>query len=131
MLLHLESKKRINFKSDLITTLTNINADGNLALSRAIGDRSERPFVSNIADISKRSIDEHADSFLVLATDGLFDVMTSQEVVDFIRDTMTNAKEEERELVRKDVAKMVAEEALDRGSLDNITVLVMWINDRC
>lgn len=131
MLLHLESKKRINFKSDLITTLTNINADGNLALSRAIGDRSERPFVSNIADISKRSIDEHADSFLVLATDGLFDVMTSQEVVDFIRDTMTNAKEEERELVRKDLAKMVAEEALDRGSLDNITVLVMWINDRC
>lgn len=51
--------------------------------------------------------------------------------MDFIRETMANANEEEQELIRKDIAKLVAEEALDRGSLDNITVLVLWINNTC
>lgn len=92
--------------------------NSNLALSRAIGDKSERPFISNEADISTHVV-EDGDSFIVLASDGLFDVMTSQEVVSFV----TSKCADDREAV----ATRVAKEALKRGSSDNITVIVIWL----
>ena len=104
-----------------------ITSDGNLALSRAIGDRSERPFVSSTPDICHNIIDDDLDSFVVLATDGLFDVMTSQEVVSFIHEKIDDASIEQSEYIRKNMAKFVVEEALGLGTLDNITVLILWI----
>jgi len=73
-------------------------------------------------------INEELDSFIVLASDGLFDVMTSQEVVSFIHEKLANAQEGDREILRNDMATIVAEEALERGTSDNITVLIIWIN---
>lgn len=104
--------------------------NGNLALSRAIGDRSERPYVSSTVDISHNDIDEELDDFVVIATDGLWDVMSSQEVVTYVHDTLTLSTIEEQETIRKDMAKYLAEAALDRGSLDNITVIILWLNNK-
>lgn len=100
----------------------------NLALSRAIGDRSERPWVTNAVDLAHCLIDEDNDSFVLLATDGLFDVMTSQEVVTFVHGIMDSAPQEHRQELQHDIAKYVVEEALKRGSSDNITVVVLWVN---
>ena len=105
--------------------------NGNLALSRAVGDRSERPYVSSAVDISCNTIDEENDAFVVIASDGLYDVMTSQEVVSFIHDTIELSTMAEREIIREQMAKYVGEAALARGSLDNITVVVLWINKKC
>lgn len=57
--------------------------NGNLALSRAIGDRSERPAVTAVPDVTSYRI-EPSDDFIVLASDGVWDVMSSQDVVSFI-----------------------------------------------
>lgn len=103
--------------------------NGNLALSRAIGDRSERPWVTNSVDISHHLIDEENDSFVVLATDGLFDVMTSQEVVEFVHEIVDSTPPEHRRELRREIAKYVVEEALQRGTSDNVTVVVLWINE--
>eukprot|EP00571_Detonula_confervacea_P001428 CAMPEP_0172323268 /NCGR_PEP_ID=MMETSP1058-20130122/48289_1 /TAXON_ID=83371 /ORGANISM="Detonula confervacea, Strain CCMP 353" /LENGTH=398 /DNA_ID=CAMNT_0013039225 /DNA_START=173 /DNA_END=1369 /DNA_ORIENTATION=+ len=103
--------------------------NGNLALSRAIGDRSERPWVTNSVDLAHHIIDEDNDSFVLLATDGLFDVMSSQDVVTFIHEMMDSTHPEHRHELRRDIAKYVVAEALKRGSNDNITVLVLWINE--
>jgi protein phosphatase 1L len=97
--------------------------NGNLALSRAIGDRSERPAVTADPDVSILPIDE-ADDFLVLATDGLWDVMTSSDVVAFIHALI----EQGEDIDRDPIAAMVVEEAIRRGSYDNITVLIVWLN---
>mmetsp|Transcript_43851 Transcript_43851/g.74858 ORF Transcript_43851/g.74858 Transcript_43851/m.74858 type:complete len:372 (-) Transcript_43851:208-1323(-) len=104
--------------------------NGNLALSRAIGDRSERPWVSNSVDITHHPIEEEKDSFVILATDGLFDVMTSQEVVTFVDEMLDSTPPERRNEMQHDIAKHVVEEALKRGSNDNITVLILWINEK-
>ncbi|KAL7552755.1 hypothetical protein ACHAWF_015993 [Thalassiosira exigua] len=104
--------------------------NGNLALSRSIGDRSERPWVTNSADLAHHLIDEENDSFVLVATDGLFDVMSSQEAVNFIHDTMDGARSIDRHALKRDVAKYLVEEALQRGSSDNITVLILWINEK-
>ena len=104
----------------------------NLALSRAIGDRSERPWVTNAADISHHLIDEEHDSFIVLATDGLFDVMSSQDVVTFVNDMMKDNSHDPETLhkIQRDIAKCVVDEALKRGTHDNVTVLVLWLNKK-
>jgi serine/threonine protein phosphatase PrpC len=46
--------------------------NGNLALSRAIGDRSEKPLVSSEVDIQQIELDCKRDEFIILASDGLW-----------------------------------------------------------
>jgi serine/threonine protein phosphatase PrpC len=99
--------------------------NGNLALSRAIGDRSERPAVSAEPDITMTTITAR-DEFLVLATDGLWDVMSSSDVVAFIHALLEAAADNEAE--REYIATSVVEEALRRGTWDNVTVIIVWLN---
>jgi len=104
--------------------------NGNLAMSRAIGDRSERPAVTAAPEISVVAMDPELDDFLVLATDGLWDVMSSSDVVAFIHALLALGREEDEDAVEKDdVALMVVEEALRRGSDDNITVVIVWLKE--
>lgn len=62
--------------------------NGNLAVARAFGDRSERPFVSSEAEIKQLAVEE-GDEFVILATDGLWDVMSSEEAVNFVHSVMS------------------------------------------
>lgn len=89
---HLETeRKRIERAGGIITEDGRIN--GKLNLSRAIGDHrfKSRKFplkdqiVTSWSDIRETFVYEGIDNFLVLACDGIWDAMTSQEVVDFIR----------------------------------------------
>lgn len=57
-------------------------------------------------------------SFLIVGCDGLWDVMQDQDAVDFVIERLA-----EKELV----AKFLVEEALKRGSTDNITVSVAFL----
>jgi Serine/threonine protein phosphatase len=116
----------------------------NLSLSRAIGDRSELPYVCSTVDISCIDLDQERDSFIILATDGLWDVFdSSQEVINVCQQIMDktfrktalmqhqhaqNKMSSERlEKTRNKVSKQLVREALKRGSLDNITVIIIWL----
>jgi len=57
-------------------------------------------------------------SFIIVGCDGLWDVIQDQEAVDFVLKRIA-----EKELV----AKYLVEEALKRGSTDNITVSVAFL----
>lgn len=109
-----------------------------LSLSRAIGDRFAKPIVSSEAEITQESIRDDEDEFFLLASDGLFDVMTSQEVVDFVRECLRNEPEFEEMYGklkfapserREHMAEILANEALERGSADNVCVIVVWLKD--
>jgi protein phosphatase 1L len=96
--------------------------NGNLALSRAIGDRSERPHVTAEPEIVSATILDGQDEFIILATDGLWDVMDSGDAVGFV----LSLQEEGHD--RKKIATLMVEEALRRGTYDNITVLIIWLD---
>lgn len=98
-----------------------------LSLSRAVGDRFAKPVVTSEAEIMTFPVREGVDEFVVLASDGLWDVMTSQEVVDFVHEVMTTDTDAKTDK-RKSMARIVANEALERGSADNVCVLVLWLN---
>jgi len=61
--------------------------------------------------------------FLIVACDGLWDVMEDDEAVDAVR-----AHVAKNGLAsRTDVASILVNEALERGSTDNVTVVVYWL----
>lgn len=56
-----------------------------IAMSRSLGDTLAHEIgVSNTPLTSMRRIEENKDSFIVIASDGVWDTMENQEVVDFI-----------------------------------------------
>lgn len=72
----------------------NYRVNGSLAVSRALGDYEYKnvegkgpceQLVSPEPEISVESRDAAQDEFLVLACDGVWDVMSNEDLVDFIR----------------------------------------------
>lgn len=112
----------------------------NLSLSRAIGDRFAKPTVSGEAEISLFPVRED-DEFVVLASDGVWDVMTSEQVVQFIQEKLDAVKASNgsnlagtenltlrlQDARRKTMSRYVVSEALKRGSGDNICVVIVWL----
>lgn len=88
--------------------------DGSLAVSRALGDKSFKPYVCARPYTSEFVLDEH-DEFVVLACDGVWDVCSDQSIINLIRD-IENPAEASQEVVRH---------ALLKGSTDNITCMVV------
>lgn len=95
--------------------------NGRLSLSRAIGDRAERPAVSADPEITIITMTQD-DEFVVVATDGLWDVLSSADVVALVHSLMESDGVEGDQIVQ-----LLVEEALRRGSNDNITVIIIWL----
>ena len=64
--------------------------NGNLAVARSIGDKFERPCVTDEVEIRTLPLDPEGDQFIVVATDGLWDVMSSAEAVEFVHARMSS-----------------------------------------
>jgi protein phosphatase PTC1 len=97
-----------------------------LSVSRAFGDTDATPFVSHRPDIFRYKI-EKSDKFIVLACDGLWDVLSNDEVVNFILITSYDQSLTKRIVDNNvNVAKKLAEYALTKGSTDNISVIIAF-----
>jgi len=90
----------------------------NLSLSRAFGDIECTPYVTHLPQIYCRKLSK-GDKFLILACDGLWDVLSNQDAVDFILNLETQK-------YKGNYAKVLAEYALEKGSTDNVTVIVYY-----
>lgn len=88
---------------------------GLLTVSRAIGDISLRQYgLISTPDVVMHDITER-DAFLLLASDGLFDVLTPALVLDIVREAATP----------EEAAVKLTMEAEMRGTDDNTTSLVV------
>ncbi len=76
--------------------------NGGLNLSRAIGDHAYKvnkklplteQMISPVPDVRTLSINPDTDNFIVLACDGIWNSLSSQEVVDFINERLDKNKE--------------------------------------
>ncbi|ETS62259.1 hypothetical protein PaG_03331 [Moesziomyces aphidis] len=108
--------------------------NGNLALSRAIGDfefkRSfdlpvERQIVTAFPEVVEQQVVEAEDEFLVLACDGIWDCLSSQDVVDIVRRAVANGKE--LQAICEDLMDRCLAPDSDTGGIgcDNMTVCVV------
>lgn len=88
--------------------------NGQLAVSRAFGDKSLKSHLRSDPDIQNTILDGRSD-VLVLASDGLWKVMSNQEAVDIARKFKDPQK----------AAKQLTAEALKRESKDDISCVVV------
>lgn len=88
-----------------------------LQVTRSIGDDDLKPAVTAEPEITEACLSSD-DEYVVMASDGLWDAITNEEVVSIIRDTV-----KEPSLC----CKRLATEAAARGSKDNITVIVVFL----
>lgn len=111
---------------------------GRLAITRAFGDfewkdlevqnketgeMEIKSFIISEPEITEIKIDLRQDEFIVLASDGLFDRYSSQEVVDSINDKLQKYQAYDKNPQK--VAHELLEETLGKGiGSDNVTILV-------
>ncbi|XP_040171526.1 protein phosphatase 1B [Anopheles arabiensis] len=101
--------------------------NGSLAVSRALGDYDYKK-VANLGQCEQLVSPEPeifcrdrepADEFLVLACDGVWDVMSNEELCQFVH----NRLEVSDNLV--DVANQVIDTCLHKGSRDNMSIIII------
>ncbi|CAN4095555.1 unnamed protein product [Withania somnifera] len=108
---------------------------GVLAMSRSIGDKYLKPWIIPDPEVTfiPRTKD---DECLILASDGLWDVMTNEEVCDMARKrilmwhkkygaTLPVERGEGIDPAAQAAAECLSNRALQKGSKDNITVIVV------
>lgn len=92
---------------------------GILAVSRALGDGYLKipGYISAVPQVFRLDLEKEPLKFILLASDGLWDVVTNEEAAEFIAKYMN----------KDDLfgARQLAEMALKRGSNDNITIMVI------
>lgn len=114
--------------------------NGSLAVSRSLGDIKLAPFLSRIPHVlaftkeeayvqcgkstSAEREQESLPCFIILASDGLWDVMGNQEAVDLAWQVIEGNNSG---TAYQEAAEVLTQEAYVRGSSDNIGVCVVAI----
>ncbi|KAF1749882.1 hypothetical protein GCK72_016427 [Caenorhabditis remanei] len=102
--------------------------NGSLAVSRAFGDYeykddprlpADQQLVSPEPDVYIRERNVENDQFMVVACDGIYDVMTNEELAEFVSDRLVVHDD------LREVCDDVLDECLVKGSRDNMTMVVV------
>lgn len=104
---------------------------GVLAMSRAIGDRYLRPWIIPVPEITFMTRTDE-DECLILASDGLWDVMTNEEVGEVARRILRRWRRSQSDgfSPAQTVADNLQEIAYGRNSSDNISIIVVDLKKR-
>lgn len=114
----MKERKRIQQAGGFVSFNGVWRVAGVLATSRALGDLplKEKRFVTAEPDILTFDLTELQPKFMILATDGLWDCFSNEEAVEYIKERLSEPHFGAKSLVLQ---------AYYRGSLDNITVMVV------
>lgn len=93
---------------------------GILAVARSLGDHGLKEYVIAKPYVSETVMTKAEGQFIIVACDGLWDVMDDQPAVDMVREIAATHP-------RDAVADILVQEAVKRGSTDNITAIIAWL----
>ncbi|CAN6541035.1 unnamed protein product [Malus baccata var. baccata] len=120
--------KRIEGEGGKVINWNGARVFGVLAMSRAIGDRYLRPWIIPVPEVTFMTRTDE-DECLILASDGLWDVMTNEEVGEVARHHLRRRRRSISTLDDVSPAQVVADHlteiAYGRNSSDNISIVVV------
>jgi serine/threonine protein phosphatase PrpC len=140
-----DERKLVEQRGGVVESATGLaRVNGTLAITRSLGDAQLSPFLSRephvvamtrqeIMDLCGLSTLNGLPCFIVLASDGLWDVVTNQEAVDMVTQVMeqhdnNHGTSWEEGGAFQEAAEVLTQEAYVRGSTDNIGVCVFAID---
>ncbi|XP_049852903.1 probable protein phosphatase CG10417 isoform X6 [Schistocerca gregaria] len=125
--------ERIEKAGGKVTTDGRVN--GGLNLSRAIGDHAykqaeklppEEQMITALPDVRTLMIDPKEDEFMVLACDGIWNFMSSQDVVDFVRPRILENPEKLSHICEELFDHCLAPSTVGDGTgCDNMTAVIV------
>ncbi|KAK0047669.1 protein phosphatase 1E [Biomphalaria pfeifferi] len=115
-----DEKRRIEALGGCVLFIGTWRVNGNIAVSRAIGDITHKPFISSDADVTSFQLTTQ-DEYIVIACDGLWDVLDPLQVTHLVYDHVQSSSDD---IVG--VANILVNAAKDKGSSDNISVIVVF-----
>ncbi|KAK1928868.1 putative inactive protein kinase [Phytophthora citrophthora] len=100
---------------------------GQLAVSRSLGDRHLRKFVTAEPSVFHLQLNERSSGgILVVASDGLWETMSNHDVVRFLTEKFPDRRDTSASL--NELAAHLLAEGYVRGSLDNMAVVLVALS---
>ncbi|XP_056274744.1 protein phosphatase 1F [Pseudoliparis swirei] len=129
-----DEKQRIEDLGGCVTFVGCWRVNGTYAVSRALGDFDQKPYVSGEADCSTTRLSGDED-YVLLACDGFFDAVDPSEVPRLVLDALRQPADPEgdappdrsQDAVGLRVARRLVCHAKAAGSSDNITVMLVFL----
>ncbi|XP_023948382.1 uncharacterized protein LOC112053240 [Bicyclus anynana] len=113
--------------------------NGGLNLSRAIGDHSYKQnkeltateqMITALPDVTTLQIEPKKDQFMVLACDGIWNFMSSQDVCDFILPRLAEGRERLSQICEEMFDHCLAPSTMGDGTgCDNMTAIIVRFKD--
>lgn len=116
-----DERQRIEDLGGCVVWFGDWRVNGNIAVSRSIGDRDHKPFVSADPDTAEFDL-EGDEEYLILGCDGLWDTIAAPDVISIVQEYLGKGG------ARSKVAKLLVHSAIEHGSTDNITVVVVFLD---
>jgi protein phosphatase 1L len=122
-----ENKRILDCGGNIVIDVNDDPRINGLSVSRSFGDLDSKPHVSHLPDVYDYEIKDH--KFLIMACDGVWDVLSNQDAVDFVLFSLDKIKLDDNCTTRssKNIAYLLGEYAIQRGSQDNISVLIVFL----
>ena len=115
-----EEMKRIASLGGIITNNLGVaRVNGVLAVSRAFGNRKLRKVIRPDIEMMQRELTKD-DDFLIMASDGLWDVLRNRDVCDICYSLASSSTNQVQQ-----IADQLVSSALSKGSMDNVTCIVV------
>ncbi|XP_054268457.1 mucin-2-like [Macrosteles quadrilineatus] len=118
-----DEKDRIEGMGGTVLYWGTWRVNGQLAVSRAIGDVEYKPYVTAEPDIEEITLDGSED-FLILGCDGLWDFVSEQQATDAVFAQLRDNPEDLEAVSERLVAL-----SKKQSSTDNISVVVVFLTD--
>lgn len=119
-----DEKRRIEDLGGIVLLVNGVSrVNGNISVSRAIGDASQGPCISSDADVVSFELDGSED-YLVLACDGAWDCICKEQLPHLIYDHVQKNNGQ-----CSTVAELLVKYASENGSTDNISVIVVFFKE--
>ena len=118
----IEEQKRINSLGGTVEYCMGVaRVNGILAVSRAFGNRTLRQVIRPDPEMTQRELTKD-DDYLIMASDGLWDVLRNKDVCDtcYAMNNNNNGPQQ--------IAEELVNTAIARGSMDNVTCIVVRLN---
>lgn len=124
--------------STLAAPSTEWRVEGILNLSRSFGDQHLKQYISSVPTVHRHVIDDLTDEFLIIATDGVWNVIPNDEAVELVRQYFTRQSRSRSfshllssapiHSMAARAADLLTTTAIQRGSTDNCSCIIIQID---